>query len=340
MPRAVAYSRADRLLHHVALSSRAVLETTFDLERAVFGRRAARLPVDRPVFVTGLARAGTSLVTRLLHASGAFATPTYRDMPFALAPNLWARLGRGRSVRAQERGHGDGLDHDLDSPESIEEVFWRTFEGDRYIGSARLVATPPAPETLAAFADYMRLAMLRDGRPRYLSKNNNTVLRLAALGRAFPDARFVHPFRAPLQQVGSLMRQHDRALVAHADDPFRRRYMTWLGHHEFGEDLRPLDVAGTGAPPPRTPDDWLRLWVAVYRHVLATPAPARFLLDYDRLAARPAAVLERLADFVGVPPATIQSGTVTPPPSHSVAIADRSLLQEAEMLHAELVGEA
>lgn len=334
MPRADDYSRADRLLHHVALSSRAVLETTFDIERALFGAAARLLPIDRPVFVAGLARAGTSLLTRLLHGSGAFATPTYRDMPFALAPNLWARLGRGRSVAARERGHGDGLDHDLDSPEAIEELFWRALEGDRYIRADRLVPTPPSTDTLKAFADYIRLILLREGRSRYLSKNNNNVLRLAALRRSFPNASFVHPFRAPLQQVGSLMRQHARARVTHAHDPFRRRYMTWLGHHEFGTDLRPMDLTNTGRVAEfGTPDDWLRLWIAVHRHLLDTPASARFLLDYDAFAAAPRHHLEALAAFTGVPSGALDTIPVAAPPPHTVDAADPVLAQEANTLH-------
>lgn len=55
------------------------------------------------------------------------------------------------------------------------------------------------------------------------------------------------------------MRQHARALVAQAEDPFPRSYMTWLGHHEFGTDLRPMDLTNTGRVPEfRTPDDALR----------------------------------------------------------------------------------
>ncbi|HEX8412371.1 MAG TPA: sulfotransferase, partial [Sphingomicrobium sp.] len=320
MPRADDYSRADRLFHHAALSSRAVLETTFDLERTVFGSRARRLPIDRPMFVTGLARAGTSLVTRLLHGSGAFATGTYRNMPFALAPNLWARLGSGRTVTTRERGHGDGLEHDLDTPEAIEEVFWRTLEGDRYILRDRLIQAPPSNDTLQAFQDYMRLVVLRDGRSRYLSKNNNNVLRLQALSRALPAARFVHPFRSPLQQVGSLMQQHVRALAAHAEDPFRRRYMTWLGHHEFGSDLRPMDfTAGDRATPElHTADDWLRLWIDVYRHILASLGDASLLLDYDALAAEPGSHLEALAAFAGVSPGSLDNVVITVPGCHTV----------------------
>src|SRR4051812_3241920 len=119
------YSRADRILHRLALGWRGAVETSFDLEWMLFGKAARAIPVERPVFVCGLARAGTSLVARAVAAAPAMASPSYRDMPFPLAPNLWARLGGKRRLGAAPRGHGDGLSHDLDTPEAIEEAFWR-----------------------------------------------------------------------------------------------------------------------------------------------------------------------------------------------------------------------
>lgn len=57
----------------------------------------------------------------------------------------------------------------------------------------------------------MRLVLLRHGGARYLSKNNNNILRLEALATSFPDALLIHPFRDPLQQALSLLSQHRRA---------------------------------------------------------------------------------------------------------------------------------
>ncbi|WP_216072765.1 hypothetical protein, partial [Acinetobacter baumannii] len=89
--------------------------------------------------------------------------------PFPLAPNGWAKLGGKRHVEASERGHGDGLTHDLDSPEAIEEVFWRALEGNRYLRRDGLAPMEPRAETLANFRDYVRLVLLRNGGARYLS---------------------------------------------------------------------------------------------------------------------------------------------------------------------------
>ncbi len=300
------YSRADRLLHRIALGSPALLEATFDIERATHRGKIAAVPIRRPVFIAGLARAGTSILTRLLHQGGGFAAPSYRDLPFPLAPNSWARLGGKRHVEASERGHGDGLTHDLDSPEAIEEVFWRALEGKRYLRRDGLAPAAPDPETLAAFRDYVRLVLLRHGGARYLSKNNNNILRLEALATSFPDALLIHPFRDPLQQALSLLSQHRRAARLAGEDPFRRRFMTWLGHHEFGADHRPFLFDGA---PGRDEDPtgvgyWLKLWDSVHRALLSAPARVRerqFFVDYDALCASPRRYAPRLAVLVEAP---------------------------------------
>lgn len=304
-----AYSGPDRLLHRSALGSRPVMETSFDIERAMFGKAAGSAMVARPVFVCGLARAGTSLVTRLLDGSGAFGSLRYRDMPFPLAPNLWARLSGGdkRRVEAVERSHGDGLNHDLDTPEAIEEVFWRCFEGDRYIRSDGLLTTRPRAESMDCYRQLVELVCLRNVRNRYLAKNNNHVLRLESLVDAFPDAVLVHPFRHPMKQAASLLVQHRRTGGQQALDKFSTEYASWLVHHEFGTDQRPHLLPGA----PSAHEDrsdlkyWLECWDSVYGFLLNQGPAVRsrqVFVDYDDLCRRPSEVLGTLAARVGCAP--------------------------------------
>lgn len=303
---------------------------TFDIERARHGRAARALIVERPVFVTGLARAGTTILTRLLHESGGFACASYRDLPFPLAPNSWGKLSGKRHIEATERGHGDGMLHDLDSPEAIEEVFWRCFEGRRYAQPHGLSPVPPEPETIEAFRDYVRLVLLRHGGARYLSKNNNNVLRLAALRDAFPDAVILHPFRDPLQQALSLRTQHWRATTHAKEDPFRADFMRWLGHHEFGADQRPFLF---GEPPRGDPagvDYWLQAWTSVY--VALLDRSDGIFLDFDALCAEPARHVPHLSGIVG---ASLATETLAPPPLRE-GNADKAIMARATDVHARL----
>ena len=293
--RARDYGFGARLLHRLALGSTSIAEASFDIEQA--GRaRAKPLPdAGAPVFVAGLARAGTTVLMRSLHASGAFCSLTYRDMPFVLAPNLWRRLSSVSRLdrAARERAHGDGLAVDFDSPEAFEEVFWRVFCGDRYITADRLLPMIADEEEADKFRGYVDA--IRAGHPgkRYLSKNNNNILRLSSLFSAFPEAQVLIPFRAPLQHAASLRRQHMHFRQMHAEDPFARRYMHWLVHHEFGADHRPFVFDGPKSSDlpdgnPDTLDYWLALWVDTYSALLETAPPACRFICYESLCEDPA----------------------------------------------------
>ena len=101
------------------------------------------------------------------------------------------------------------------------------------------------------------------------------------------------------------MAQHRRFLAEHAADPFSRRYMQWIGHYEFGANLRPIDFDGRYARDdvPREADAkfWLEYWTAAYRHALASRSKQLQWVDFDRLRREPATGLEHLAQQAGIP---------------------------------------
>jgi hypothetical protein len=337
-----ALGSGERVFQRIALGNVAVLDTSFTIERILYRRHIANNGRP-PVFIAGLARAGTTILTRLLHDSGDFASLSYRDLPFPLAPNAWARIGRGadRHVAAHERGHADGLLHDLDSPEAIEELFWRCQEGDRYIRPEGLTPVPPRPDSIAAFRDYVRLVEHRYGRTRYLSKNNANILRLPALVEAFPDAVIVHPFRDPIEQAASLQQQHLRACAMAVEDPFRADFMRWLGHHEFGAAHRPYLLSET----PRTGGDtgsldyWLKIWIDVHTFLLAQPANVQrrqLFVSHDRLCAAPSEALATLAKRLEL--STPLAGEILHVvPRRSTRRVSRELMAVAYALHNDLM---
>jgi len=281
---------ASRLLHRFALRQVAVLQTQFDIESMV---RPVEPERDKPhVFIAGLARSGTTALTRAFHATGEFRSLTYRDMPFVLMPNLWGQLSKPflKHRALAERAHGDGIRVDFDSPEAFEEVFWRAFCSRDYICHDRLQPHDITDTTVTRFRRYVNLVLASDtaGRRRYLSKNNNNILRLPAIKKAFPNAVIVVPFRDPLQQAISLQRQHERFLALHQVDRFSYSYMEWLGHHEFGATHKPFDFAGSSRISHRGdgPDSinyWLRAWYDTYQFLQHKAPTSALFLSYERL---------------------------------------------------------
>lgn len=292
-----AYSPLDKVLHRLALASPAIAGMTHDIERGVFLRSAPE-PQGGPVIITGLARGGTTILMRELHGTGQFGSLTYADMPFVLAPNLWAGLsGRGQTPGTRrERAHGDGIEVDTQSPEALDEVYWRIFDGESYIRPAGLGPHAPDESLIEGYRDLMRLVLRRTGKRRYLSKNNNMILRLQTVAAALPEARFLIPLRDPLRHANSLLMQHRRFRAAPA---FTQDYMTWLGHHEFGATHRPFLLEDDHEGPQGDPDAvdyWLRVWIAVHRHVegILDGMENVIVVPHDR-SVRDPAVWRRLA---------------------------------------------
>jgi hypothetical protein len=310
MSGAEAYSRLDRTLHRLAFAGLGVQKALADLEEHALADRLEPVAPKRPVFITSLPRAGTTLLLEALSALPEFASHTYRDMPFVLCPLLWDRLSRAfrKEAALRERAHGDGMAIGYDSAEAFEEIIWRAFWGKKYRPD-RIEPWSSAdrdPEFELFFRNHLRkivaLRGARDGagRPgRYLSKNNANIARLELLRTLFPDCRIVIPIRHPLRQIRSLRRQHERFTAIHARDRFSLRYMEWLGHFEFGAALRPIDFGGwmgqgAGLDPFAEPF-WLTYWAEAYEAVLAAAGANVRFFDYDRACAHPEPEMAALA---------------------------------------------
>lgn len=349
------YSWLDRLLHRAAFAQIEMQQGLSALEDRMFAGRIPDTGPDRPVFVTSLPRAGTTLLLETLSGVGEFASHTYRDMPFVLCPMLWHRMSAGfrRTQALRERAHGDGMAVGYDSPEAFEEVAWMAFWEDKYLPDRIMPWT--AEDRDPGFEAFLRTHMRKitalradgGGTLRYLSKNNANVARLDLLPILFPDCRIVIPVRDPWSHVRSLRRQHARFLELHAADAFGRSYMAWLGHFEFGATLKPIDFAGwidrAGPLDPLGDEFWIAYWTNAYEAVLAAAGPGVRFIDYDRLCAEPAPMLEALADAAGLDdpaPLLARIDRFRPPTAYAPPDAAPPGLARARELHEALVGRA
>jgi hypothetical protein len=263
-------------------------------------------------------------------------------MPFVLAPNLWRRLAltSRREIERTVRAHGDNLLVDADSPESLDEVYWRIFCGDEYLKRNQLVPHAPGAEAVARYVRYVN-AILAASEPRlerYLSKNNNNILRLGALQQAFPNALILIPFRDPLQHAQSLLRQHVRFSEMQAQREFTLSYMTWLGHHEFGLDHRPFHFAGAAPSTyaPGTLSYWLQLWCETYSWLEHSKPKAALFVCYEDLCNRPE-TWKRLAELADVSPTDEVGDPLKLSERPVTADFDSGLAERATTIYSRLV---
>ncbi|MDH5751322.1 MAG: sulfotransferase [Deltaproteobacteria bacterium] len=300
------YGLLDKLLHRLALQSGSVAEMSYDLDQKLSKADPGEVARGKHVFISGLARAGTTVLMRRFHASGSYRSLTYRDMPFVLAPNLWRRLSSfsRKELQAAERAHGDNIIVDADSPESLDEVFWRIFSGREYIKRDCLIAHEPSEEISGKFLGYVAAILSADpqGSKQYLSKNNNNILRLGTIRAVFPNSLLLIPFRNPLNHAFSLLSQHQRFSKMQQDDGFVLSYMKWLGHHEFGLDHRRFHF-GMNELKPYSPDGmdyWLSVWCETYEWLEKSRPEQALFVCYEDLCANPE-VWHRLARLAEIP---------------------------------------
>lgn len=223
---------------HANLCERLANRETAQLQAALRDIR-----IDRPVFIAGLARSGSTILLEALASCERFASARYGDYPPIWFPHWWSQLRQHLPIPAStpsERAHGDGIRVTLDSPEAFDEVFWMHFFPQRHDPalSQRLDSETKNPRFDAFYRNHIRKVLLTRGRPRYLCKGNYNLARLPYLHGEFGDAKFVVPIRHPLTHIASLQQQHQRFADAAGRHPSIAAQMARSGHFEFGPQRR------------------------------------------------------------------------------------------------------
>jgi hypothetical protein len=343
----IPYRRLDRLIHGIAFGSLDLQKALADVETRLFRNRIDPRHAARPVFVTSLPRAGTTVLLNVLAGLPEFGAATYRHMPFTLVPLLWSEVTRRLQRRAKvgERAHGDGIAIGFDSPEAFEEMLWMAFWPEHYDSAAiqpwtREIENPDFELFFRAHVAKV-VAAGGGGARRYLSKNNVNIARLELLERLFPDATIIIPIRDPWSQTASLLRQHLRFCELHAREPFAQRYMEGIGHFDFGAALKPIAFGAQPADCAAAdqPEFWLRYWADAYEAVLATAGETVVFVDHDALSAAPEEHLPPLGEALGLEnPAEFQAAAGGFRPSRPVAPppAPPGLLARAAEIHRAL----
>lgn len=305
----VEYTMASKALHHMALDSSLIKKVGFDIDCLVSSFHAGSCETAPPVYIAGLARAGTTILLEALYSTGVFTTLTYRDMPFVTSPFLWSLITAGSRNKSEkkERAHQDGLFISFDSPEAFEEVFWMTFTDQRYVKEHHLDLINIDDEVIEKYRSFVNNVIARSQgspSPRYLAKNNNNVLRIHHLKEAFPASAILVPFRNPCDHARSLHAQHQQFRKSQLQDPFSLQYMNWLGHFEFGENFRPFHVSSEIFPQYATePDEvtyWLRYWKCVYEYLIDNHSRDVIFFDYDQFCQKPILSLRGLGEILSV----------------------------------------
>jgi hypothetical protein len=278
------------------------------------------------------------MLLELLSQQPACVSHRYQDFPFLTVPIWWNGLLRHSADQQQPqvRAHGDRIRIVPSSPEGMEEILW-----DRYCRGNE----SHEPIDLASWfpfylAHIRKLLWLRSGQ-RYVAKNNYLVPRIKLWMQWLPDAQFVVPIRHPVDQVDSLVRQHQHFCdVAKRDSrvPFM---MAAAAHYEFGPQRQPKGVSLQVADEVRQlwaeGQDHLGyalLWREVYQHVLdllGDPICSQQIqvVAYEAMCSQPELQWSRMVDQLGLPAAHVELQHIAAPSSCTLP-----LHQQQEVWHA------
>lgn len=285
-----------------------------DFETRLLSRRLPN--VVQPVYISGLARAGTTILTEAVARHPDVATHRYRDFPCILTPYFWHRILSSfdwvpKRAKPQERAHQDGIMVTPQSPEAMEEIIWMAFfkklhEENR---SAVLGADTQNPAFEVFYRAHIGKVLLARKRGRYASKANYNLTRTAYLKRLFPDARFVLVVRHPLAHVASLKAKDALFSERQKRDPKALTHMNQSGHFEFGLNRRLIHTGDNAAMESVQAafaggDDWrgwARYWAMIHRYIHTLSAePGVLVVRHEDLCARPQEKLREIFAHAGL----------------------------------------
>lgn len=316
-----------------------------NVESAFARDTVGNLSIERPIYVSGLARSGSTILLELLARHPATATHRYRDFPLLHAPLAWNwfvdRAG-SEPEQPRERAHRDRILVTRESPEAFEEVLWMAFFPDLHDAETSMVLDRQAdnPAFDAFYTDHIRkMLKLRGGR-RYLSKANYNLTRLGYIQGLLPDACFIVPIRDPVWHIASLMKQHRILCSLGAGDDNVRDHLRRAGHFEFGPDRRAMNM-GDGQVGEieqcwregRDVEGWARSWASAY-NLLASALEdpdlrkAILVVNYETLCREPAETVRTILAHCGLDDeglADHAEATISPPGYYSPPFDDREL---------------
>lgn len=299
------YNFLVRLFHYLVLGNKIVPELLFDIENLINKKKVNNLNIKHQLYITGLARAGTTILLKTIYSSNKFASYTYRDMPFVISPSIWNVVSkRIKNKKSVLRKHKDNIFIDLDSPEQFEEVFWNLKDSDKYNFETFLREYEVDEQSLNLYELFIKNCLIKYKSNNYICKNNNNFLRIKSLLKRFPQAKFLVSIRNPLDHSISLLNQHKNFTKLQGEEKFTKSYMDYLVHHEFGLSHKPMTFSTKFQSDYNLNDInyWLEQWVNLYNFAKKNNLHKNYnilFIFYEELCKDTNEVVNRINNFIG-----------------------------------------
>jgi len=288
-------------------------DTLHSLETSKYGKRLDTIQVDRPIYVTGVARAGTTITLEMLSHHPEVGNHMYLHMVMPYIPH-WIQQVADKTplmLSPTERIHQDRMMVNRTSPEAVEEIFWQKyFENVLDESKSNIMGEEVRnPRFEMFYRDHIRKLLADQRASRYAAKNNYNVTRMKYLQKIFPDVKFIIVVRNPFDHIASLIKQDVIFSEVEREDP---RLLDWtkvIGHREFGTGKVCINVGDTNLVKEIREHwsnkrlyvkGWAKYWASLYAHVYKTLeqdqklAKSVLIVRYETLCEKPAATIDRI----------------------------------------------
>ncbi|MFX1503301.1 MAG: sulfotransferase [Promethearchaeota archaeon] len=272
-----------------------------------------KIKIKKPIYITGLARAGTTITLEMLSKHLDVATHQYKHILMPYLPYWFSLIADKMNIYTKpfERFHKDGIIVTRESPEAVEEVLWRKFFHNYPIENISNVlnAETSNHKFESFYRAHLRKLIYYQNRSRYLAKNNYHVSRLEYLLRLFPDAKFLIIVRNPINHIASLIKQTKLFIKMETQHPLLIEWLKITGHNEFGHHQLCINLGNEElihkihklwSKKGEYVKGWAHYWKSIY-NFLANQLEmnkklkkASFIVRYHDLCAKPEIVIDEI----------------------------------------------
>ncbi len=338
------YNLIEKSLHYLILNNKFVSELLFDLDK-FFYLKDIELQSNKHLFISGLARSGSTILLNIIYQNNKYCSFTYNDMPMILAPNIWSKItGKAyKNTKLKNRAHQDSIKININSPESFDEIFWKLIKNNNFVTKNKLIKLDYTKNDLNEYSNLISLICAKNHKKNYLSKNNNSILRLEEILGFFKNSFFLIPFRDPYNHSNSLLNQHIKFIKLQKNNKFVRKYMDWLGHHEFGlghKNFKFNDQNENIISDTNSIDYWIKLWINFYEYILLLTSKSNYnkrivFVNYDELCNNKKNYLDKIYDLVKLDKFDDHIKMIRPK-NYQIIKHDKKLLEKAYKIYSDL----
>ena len=276
--------------------------------------------IQEPLYIIGLARAGTTIVLEILSKHPELASHKYKHLIIPYLPHFISYIIDRTTLYQKpfERIHKDKMIVNRNSPEAVEEIFWRKyFDNISDETQSNILDSRVSNHKFERFyQNHIRKLLFNQKKPRYIAKNNYNVTRMEYLLKLFPDAKFFLVVRNPTNHLASLIKQTKLFTEMEQENRFLRDWLGILGHNEFGYPRVCINVDNSELIQEihhlwrirhTYVRGWALYWSSIYDYLANTLEKnkklkkATLIIKYDDLCASPARIIDQMLEHAELP---------------------------------------